>query len=141
MEKDVDLFLLRSNADLIRGSLSKFNQSVLASFLTNFVRFEDLLDETGRTIEGLFPDSQGLMYSYVYEKRLRKKEKKFYGRYGFEPCEIDKRIVKGYNGLASSINEQGMLFLDHIGDYIFVQGQGDIQGLRKIRTLESFSVN
>ncbi len=77
-----------------------------------------------------------------YEKLELKEavERRFYARYRFDTEKVRKHVREGYKGLAESIRENRMIYLDHIGDYIFVQGEGEITGARKIRTLESFEV-
>ena len=67
-------------------------------------------------------------------------ERRFYAQYGFGIDEIRKRVREGYRSLASSIRQNGMHYLDHIGDYIIVQGDGEIAGAKRIRNLGIFEI-
>ena len=74
------------------------------------------------------------------EEMIDSTKRTFYARYKLDPMEIRRTVKKAYETLAGSIRQNRMFYLDHIGDYIFVQGEGEITGARKIRTLESFAV-
>lgn len=67
-------------------------------------------------------------------------EKRFCARYGFNTHYVREKIREGYKNLAREIKENGMNYIDHIGDYIFVQGEGEtnLTSAIKIRTLEEF---
>ena len=75
--------------------------------------------------------------STIFEEKEASR-RRFYARYGFDTKKLRKKIREGYRNLAMDINENGMRYIDHLGDYVFVQGHGEIRGARKIRTLETF---
>ncbi len=86
------------------------------------------------------------IFSDYYHTNLSKEvnralsERRFYARYGFDTRDVREKIREGYRTLAEEIKRNDLRYLDHIGDYIFVQGSGELTRARKIRTLESFEV-
>src|SRR3989344_3882599 len=153
MENDVDLFLLKENSESIRRNLSLANARTLDSFLENFETFTGYLNSSAN---GLFTNNEGdeitnkegdktnsrdLIYSYVYSNRFYSGEKKFLKIYGVSINELSDKISKGYKNLFEEISQKNLKFLDHVGDYIFVQGKGDLNSAVKIRDLEKFVVD
>ena len=67
--------------------------------------------------------------------------RRFFAMHHCNSDEIRGRISEGYKTLAEDIRRNGMTYLDHIGDYIFVQGDGKLSHTVRIRTLEEFEVS
>ena len=153
MENDVDLFLLKENSESIRRNLSLANARTLDSFLENFETFTGYLNSSANGLfankngdeitnkEGDKTNSRDLIYSYVYSNRFYSGEKKFFKVYGVSVNELSDKISKGYKNLFEEISQKNLKFLDHVGDYIFVQGKGDLNSDVKIRDLEKFVVD
>ncbi|MDP2672597.1 MAG: hypothetical protein Q8O84_02185 [Nanoarchaeota archaeon] len=144
MENDSDLFLLKENSESIRKNLSPANIKNLDSFLKNFETFEGYLNSNTNGLptnkEGGETNARDLIYSYIYLNRFSSGMKKFSGVYGVSIDEISDKISKGYKNLSEEINQKNLKFLDHVGDYIFVQGNGDLNSAVKVRELEKFVV-
>ncbi len=136
MENDYDLFLLRKNSESIRKNLSFANVKNLDSFLGNFETFEGYLNSSANGLS----NSQELIYSYIYLNRFSSGKKKFFGVYGVSVNELTEKIKNGYKGLFEEMKQKNIKFLDNVGDYIFVQGEGDLNSAVKIRDLEKFVV-
>jgi len=153
MENDVDLFLLKENSESIRRNLSLANARTLDSFLENFETFTGYLNSSANGLfankngdeitnkEGDKTNSRDLIYSYVYSNRFYSGEKKFFKVYGVSVNELSDKISKGYKNLFEEVSQKNLKFLDHVGDYIFVQGKGDLNSAVKIRDLEKFVVD
>ena len=153
MENDVDLFLLKENSESIRRNLSLANARTLDSFLENFETFTGYLNSSANGLfankngdeitnkEGDKTNSRDLIYSYVYSNRFYSGEKKFLKIYGVSINELSDKISKGYKNLFEEVSQKNLKFLDHVGDYIFVQGKGDLNSAVKIRDLEKFVVD
>ena len=144
MEKDSDIFLLKENSESIRKNLSPANARNLNSFLENFETFEGYLNSSANGLftnkEGDETNSKDLIYSYIYFNRFSSGSKKFFGVYGVSIDELNDKISKGYESLFEEITRKNLKFLDNIGDYIFVQGKGELNSAVKIRDLEKFVV-
>ena len=136
MEKDADLFLLKENSDSIRKNLSSANARNLDSFLENFETFEGYLNSNTNGLS----NTKDLIYSYIYLNRLSSGEKKFFSRYGVSTYELSDKIAEGYKNLFEEMKQKNLKFLNHIGDYIFVQGEEELNSAVKIRDLERFVV-
>ena len=139
MESDADLFLLRNNSDKISPHLTNFNKRNLDSFLNNFDRFDELLESIGK----LIPKEHNIndtLYSLIYRDRNLRTYKTFFAKYDTSLEDFSNLIQKGYCSLALSLKEKEFTFLDHIGDYIFVQGEGDLDSAIKIRNLDRFEI-
>ena len=136
MENDSDLFLLKENSESIRKNLSPANAKNLDSFLENFETFEGYLNLSANGL----PNARDLIYSYIYLNRFSSGRKKFLGVYGVSIDEMSDKISKGYRNLFEEVNQKNFKFLDHIGDYIFAQGEGELTSALKIRELEKFVI-
>lgn len=143
MENDSDLFLLRKNSYEIRKHLSPANTKNLDSFLGNFETFDRYLNSRINGIStnnGGETNLQDFIYSYIYLDKSSYGKKKFFSVYGINISELTENIIKGYNNLAEEISQKNLKYLDNVGDYIFVQGEGDLNSAIKIRDLEKFAV-
>lgn len=136
MKNDSDLFLLRKNSESIRKNLSQANTKNLDSFLGNFETFEGYLNSSANG----FSNSQDLIYSYIYLDRFSSGKKKFFSVYGVSVNELTEKIKTGYKNLFEEMKQKNLKFLDNVGDYIFVQGEGELNSAVKIRELEKFVV-
>ena len=136
MENDYDLFLLRKNSEEIRRHLSPANTKNLNSFLENFETFDESLNSSVNGISY----AQNLIYSYIYLNRFSFGEKKFFSRYGVSVNELTEKIKNGYKSLFEEMSQKNLKYLDNVGDYIFVSGEGDLNSAIKIRDLEKFVV-
>lgn len=136
MKNDSDLFLLRKNSEKIRKNLSPANTRNLDSFLENFGTFEGYLNSS---VNG-FSNAQDLIYSYIYLDRFSSGKKKFFSVYGVSVNELSKKIEEGYKNLFAEISQKNLKYLDNVGDYIFVRGDGNLNSAVKIRNLEKFVV-
>ena len=136
MENDADLFLLKENSESIRKHLSPANVKNLDSFLGNFETFERYLNSNANGLS----NAQDLIYSYIYLDKFSSGKKKFFNVYGVLVDELTDKITLGYRGLAEEIKHKNLKYLDNIGDYIFVSGNGDLDSAVKIRDLEKFFV-
>ncbi|MEK6823976.1 MAG: hypothetical protein AABY06_02975 [Nanoarchaeota archaeon] len=137
MENDADLFLLRNNSEIIRKNLSPANVKNLDSFLENFETFEGYLNSSVNDLS----NAKDLIYSYIYLDKFSSGKKKFFNIYGVAVNEISDKITGGYKNLFEEMKQKNLNFLDHVGDYIFVQGDGDLNSAIKIRDLEKFVVS
>ena len=136
MENDSDLFLLRRNSEEIRKHLSPANIKNLDSFLGNFETFSEYLNLNTNGLS----NSQELIYSHIYFNRFSSGKKKFFNVYGTPVNELTEKIKNGYKNLLEEMKQKNFKFLDNIGDYIFVQGDGDLNSAIKVRKLERFVV-
>ncbi len=136
MENDSDLFLLRENSERIRKNLSSANTKNLDSFLENFETFESYLNSS---VNGL-SNAPDLIYSYVYLDKFSSGKRNFFGVYGVSVNELTDKIKEGYKNLFEEIKQKNLKFLNNVGDYIFVQGEGELNSAVKIRNLEKFVV-
>ncbi len=136
MKNDFDLFLLRKNSEEIRKNLSPANTRNLVTFLENFETFESYLNSG---VNGL-SNAQDLIYSYIYLDRFSSGKKKFFSVYGVSVNELSEKIDKGYKNLFAEMSRKNLKYLDNVGDYIFVQGEGELNSAVKIRNLERFVV-
>jgi len=144
---------LKENSESIRRNLSLANARTLDSFLENFETFTGYLNSSANGLftnkegdeitnkEGDKTNSRDLIYSYVYSNRFYSGEKKFFKVYGVSVNELSDKISKGYKNLFEEVSQKNLKFLDHVGDYIFVQGKGDLNSAVKIRDLEKFVVD
>ena len=142
MKEDVDLFLLRQNSKEIEPNLSSYNKKNLKSFLKNFNTFEESLDSNAKLLNTFYRwDPKDLLYSHMYSNRLFFGKRKFFAIHGSSIDEVKNKISIGYRNLSNELNEKNLKFLESIGDYIFVVGEGNLDCARKVRSLESFVVN
>ena len=116
----------------------------LDSFLENFETFESYLNSNANGLftnkEGDETNSRDLIYSYIYLNRFSSGRKKFLGVYGVSIDELSDKISKGYKNLFEEASQKNLKFLDHTGDYIFIQGDKELESCIKIRDLEKFVV-
>ncbi|MBI2004473.1 hypothetical protein HYS72_03350 [Candidatus Pacearchaeota archaeon] len=144
MENDSDLFLLKENSESIRKNLSPANARNLNSFLENFETFENYLNSNTNGLsannEGGKTNTRDLIYSYIYLNRFSSGRKRFFGVYGVSIDELNDKISEGYKNLFEEATQKNLKFLDNIGDYIFVQGEGNLDSAVKVRDLEKFVV-
>ncbi len=144
MEKDADLFLLRYNSESIRDNLSDYNKKTLAAFLNNFNKFDGIISYMGSSLYSLnnfnSTDGRSLLYSFIYNTRFTSSTNKFFTRYGIDADILSEKIVEGYKTFANEIKSNGLTFLDNIGDYVLVHGQGNLPSSIKIRDLKTFEV-
>lgn len=137
MKPDLDLFLLKENSDKVRNNLSKANKRKLLSFMKNFDTFQESLRLNGKSLSG---DYEKLLYTYIYYDSFNKSSRKFFARYKVSTDDVKNRIGKVYLNLASEIKKRNLVYLDNLGDYIFVSGENNLDCAVKIRDLESFIV-
>ncbi len=64
----------------------------------------------------------------------------FFSRYGVSVNELTEKIKNGYKSLFEEMSQKNLKYLDNVGDYIFVSGEGDLDSAVKIRDLEKFVV-
>jgi len=144
MKNDADLYLLKERSEEIKEILTPSNQRVLKGFLTNFDKFEILAKQVGREIsqrgcEDLVPFD--LVYSYIQNRRAKARKYKFNAKYGFSVNLLRDIMAEGYQTFAKNLKNSGGRFLEARGDYIFVEGVTEIEGVHIVRELDSYVVD
>jgi hypothetical protein len=132
MENDADLFLVSENEENLRKMLTPFNQRKLTSFVTNFGKFFDLINEKNLNLEET--------YGFITLNRTLDARRRFSARYGFPVETLKREIGSAYRSLFDSVKNSEGRFLEQRGDYLFIENAENIPNCVPVRKLENYSI-